>query len=83
MSMAELWPSEAVTYVRFKIPQKFETQNMYLLFWLKGKFQNKHKTYQNESILLALSYKVTVKLTWNACTLILVLKLSFRDMLKW
>jgi hypothetical protein len=47
---AGLWPSEALSYVKFKRPQNFESQNTHLLFWLKGTLKNKHETDVNESL---------------------------------
>jgi hypothetical protein len=51
---AVLWQFEVLRYVKFKRPQKFETRNIYLLFWLKGTLKNKQDIDVNERILLAL-----------------------------
>jgi hypothetical protein len=51
-SRAGVWPSETLTYVKFTMPQKFQSQNTHLSFW------------RNESIEQALVYKDDcVKLT--------------------
>jgi hypothetical protein len=44
--------SEVLSYAKFKRPQKFESQNIHLSFWLKETL-----TDMNENIILALVYK--------------------------
>lgn len=41
---------ETLRHVKIKKPQKLESRNIYLLYWLKQTFINKHETDVNESI---------------------------------
>jgi hypothetical protein len=57
VSRAGLGPFDTLSCDKFKRPQKFRSQNIHLLAWLKVALKNKHETDVNESIILALVYK--------------------------
>jgi plasmid maintenance system killer protein len=57
MPRARLRTFEVLSYVKFKRPRKSGSQNIHLLFRLKGTLKNKHEIDVNESIILTLVYK--------------------------
>jgi hypothetical protein len=51
-----VWPCKTLSADKFKRPQKFESQNIYLFFWLMETLKDKHETDVNESIILELLF---------------------------
>lgn len=65
-SRARLWPSDALSYVKLKRLQKFESPCTYLSLWQNGTLETKHETGVNKIIIQPpVCIDVCVKIRWT------------------